>query len=180
MKDLFLIGIMLAIFAFGYYIVTRVDRFIEDSRHLITAENRKGQSRVRIAAEDPRLLDAVAPALAQCSEAEPHIGFFLSSGRAERLLEKLSEEQVDIVLLRGRKKLPAGEKYASLSVPADGAARGKVMESGADNTDGSEQLCVVWNGNVGSRDRDRVIFALENESCRLKCGYADYRGGEEK
>ena len=40
MKDLFLIPIMLAVFVFGYFVMAKIDSFIEENRRLIHAENR--------------------------------------------------------------------------------------------------------------------------------------------
>lgn len=53
MKDYLLIPIMLAVFAFGYHIMTRVDYFIENNQRMIDAKNRNGRCAVRIATESP-------------------------------------------------------------------------------------------------------------------------------
>lgn len=175
MKDLLLIPVMLAIFAFGYYTMAKVDRFIDENQRMIAAENRSGQSKVRIAAESPTLLHSVASALERCSNADPHIAFFLSSGAAGRILEKLTEERVDIVLLSDESAKQLDGQYASLLIPGE-AAREPVSILGlpVENLDETARIHVVWNKALKSRDRDRVLFALEHEHCSLKCGYADY------
>lgn len=177
MKDLFLILIVLAGFAFGYYIMTKVDRFIEENQRLILDESRNGQRKVRIGAESPMLLDSVTSALDSCSNADVRIAFFLSSGKKTRLLEKLRAEQIDIVLVAEDRTEQLGREYASLRIPHERNAT-SVTFLGLPVEDLNEDswIQVVWNKRTKSKDRDRVIFALENEHCRLKCGYADYLG----
>lgn len=175
MKELFLIPIMLAVFAFGYYIMTRVDHFIEENQRLITAENRKGRCPVRIAVESPMLLDSVASALEGCSEADPYIEFFLSSGSANRLLEKLMHEQIDILLLTKEHIEQLDRQYALVLIPYQQTMMFTAsLGLPVGNPDEETGIGVVWKKGLKSRNRDRVIFALENEYCRLKCGYADY------
>ena len=43
-----------------------------------------------------------------------------------------------------------------------------------ENTDQDCRIYVIWNKTIQSKNRDRVIFALENEYCTLKHGYCDY------
>lgn len=171
MKDLFLIPLLLAVFAFGYYIMRRVDRFVAENRRLIAEENRSGASRLRIAAENPALLDAVSDTLESCSAVGGRSAFFLSTGKKQRLLEKLLEEQVDLVLLNDGEDRPEDAQLVVLPVPC--------REDDAAGGDRAEQtvIRVVWNKEVRSKGRDRVIFALENGHYSLKRGYADYLEG---
>lgn len=66
MKDLLLIPIISATFAFGYYVVAKFGGFIEENQRLIAEGNREGHCHVRAAAENPLLLDSAAPALESC------------------------------------------------------------------------------------------------------------------
>ena len=91
MKDLFLIPIMLAVFVFGYFVMAKIDSFIEENRRLIHAENRQNRAHIRIAAESPMLLDSIAVQLTSYSRANPFVEFFLSSGKAELILQKLMD-----------------------------------------------------------------------------------------
>lgn len=61
MKDLFLIPILLATFVFGYYVVAKFGDFIDENQRRIAEGNRNGQCQIRIAAENPVLLDSIAP-----------------------------------------------------------------------------------------------------------------------
>lgn len=171
MNDLFMIPILLAVLAFGYYIMTRVDRVIEEDRRTIAEENRNGKSRVRIAAENPALLDAVASALESCSSADPHIDFFLSSGTAELLLEKLAAEQVDIVLLTGEREGLSGGDIVSIKIPCEKLPMVSVHGLPVEAAVAETGIRAVWKKSASSKDRDRVIFALENSYCRSEAGH---------
>lgn len=171
MEDLILIPIVLALIAFGFYIMTKVDRSIDESRRMEARESRDEKSKIRIAAENSLLLDAVAPALASCSEAEPHIAFFLSSGRAERIIEKLMADQVDIVLLDGEQtELPAGQCSALLIRDAAAELSSGPLGLPVENFGKDEGIQVVWKKRLKSKDRDRVIFVLESSCGRQSCG----------
>lgn len=175
MKDLMLIFVTLAAFVFGFYIMKKVDDFIAENQRQITAENRNSRSLIRIAAETPMLLDSAASALESCSTAYPYMEFLLSSGKASRLLHKLSEGTVDIVLLSEEKTENLSSEYVSIQIPYQ-MKQNMVTALGlnVENMDDDCWIYVVWNKAIQSLNRDRVLFALENEHYRLKCGYCDY------
>ena len=119
MKDLFLIPIMLAVFVFGYFVMAKIDSFIEENRRLIHAENRQNRAHIRIAAESPMLLDSIAVQLTAYSRANPFVEFFLSSGKAERILQKLMDGTLDIAILAEENNLSVGQlqfKRASFGI----------------------------------------------------------------
>lgn len=164
MKDLLLILVLLAAFAFCYYVMVKIDRFIDENQRAITDKNRSGQSKIRIAAENTDLLDAVFPALERCSNADPHLEFFLSRGSADRIMDRLLAEQVDLVLLRCTDAQKPDGAYTSLDITCDPPAppaqlRGICIEESGE----APCIRVVWKRSLKSKDRDRVIFALENE-----------------
>ena len=117
MKDLMLIIVTFAAFAFGFYIMKKIDDFIADNQRHITAENRNSRSHIHIAAESPMLLDYVASALEYCSAAHPYMEFFFSSGKVNQLLHKLSDGTVDIVLLSDEIAKSLSSEYVSIQIP---------------------------------------------------------------
>ena len=88
MKDLFLIPIMLAVFVFGYFVMAKIDSFIEENRRLIHAENRQNRAHIRIAAESPMLLDSISVQLTSYSRANPFVEFFSEFGKSRAHLAK--------------------------------------------------------------------------------------------
>ena len=175
MKDLYLIPILLATFAFGYYVVAKFGDFIDENQRRIAEGTRNGRCHIHIASENPVLLDSIAPALESCSESAPYIAFFLSCGQTKHLLDKLLNEQIDILLMRGESSEPLEPPYASALIPYEKAAVYTTsLGLPVENMDEEKQIRVVWKKTLKSKNRDRVIAALEMEHYRLECGYADY------
>lgn len=167
MKELFWIPIILAVFAFGYYMITKVEHFVWDKKLLLFFKKKEEKNRIRIAAENRTLLDAVVPTLEECFTTEPKMEFLLSRGEVNRILRKLLKEQLDIVILTAENIGLLNWKYESLRIPYRGS---EDPEEAAD----LKEVYVIWKKDVKSKSRDRVIFALENEYGSLKTGYADY------
>lgn len=164
MKDLLFIPIILATFAFGYYVVAKFGDFIEENQRLIAEGNRNGRCHIRIAAENPLLLDSVAAALENCSEAEPHIEFFLSFGRNKHLLNKLLNEQIDILLLAEESSEPLEPQYAFTLISCEKPALYTIsLGLSVENLDEEKWMRVVWKKDLKSKNRDRVIAVLEME-----------------
>lgn len=175
MKDLFLIPILLATFAFCYYVVAKFGDFIDENQRLIAEGNRNRQCQIRIAAENPILLDSIALALENCCEADPYLEFFLSSGKGSHLLAKLADEQIDILLLTEEHTRQLEQQFASIFIPYEKTPSvPSTIGLPIENLYEDVRIGVAWKKSQCSKNRDRVIFALENEYCRLKCGYADY------
>ena len=176
MKDMILILSTLAMFVFGCIVMQRVDVFIEDNRRLLAAENRKVRCQIRIAAETPEILDSVMSTLAFCADTNPYMMFFLESGKAKPLLQKLGKGMVDIALLSEQSANNLNDPYDFVRIPYQTRQNIAVAPASPvqNNPDDRNRICVVWNKAIQSKDRDRVIFALENEHCRLKCGYRNY------
>lgn len=151
MKDLVLIPVMIAMFAIGFFIVKKLDGFIDENQRRIADAKRKGRSKIRISAENSRILEAASPALGVFSAADPRIEFFLSSGSAERILEKLSADETDIVLLSGNCGEKPGGGYSSI---------GMELPVPGENSGGEMQVIAIWKTCAKSAIRDRVIFAL--------------------
>lgn len=175
MKDLLLIPIMLAVFVFGYFVMAKVDSFIEENRRLIHTENRQNRAHIRIAAESPMLLDSIAAQLEAYSRANPFVEFFLSSGKAERILQKLIDGTLDIAILTEENMISLDESCAMIRIPCrTGEVVSTALGLSVESVDEEKWAFVVWNKSIQSKARDRVLFAIEAEYCSLKCGYADY------
>ena len=175
MKDVFLLIVTLAAFVFGYFVMKKVDDFIAENNRMVDAESRKNHCSIKIAAEAPALFDSTASALEQCSEMNPYIEFAFGSGRAIRLLEKLHSGSVDLVLLYEEHIDLLDKELLSIEIPYH-SEKNTVTMLGlvAENMDNLCCCYVVWNPSIPSKNRDRVLFYLENEHCRLKCSYCDY------
>lgn len=175
MKDLLLIPIMLAVFVFGYFVMVKVDHFIEENRRLINAENRQNRTHIRIAAESPILLDSIAAQLEAYSNANPFVEFFLNTGKAERILQRLIDGALDIAILTEENTHSLNDFCAMIRIPCKtGDVVSTALGLPVQSIDEDKWAFVVWNKSIQSKARDRVLFAIEAEYGSLNCGYADY------
>lgn len=163
MKHMILICATLAFFVFGYCIMKKVDAFMAENQRAIEEENRRSRCLIRIAAETPMLVASVAPAMEYCSWVHPYIGFCVSGGRVKRMLQRLQDGTIDILLLTEASANDLHTEFASVKIPY---RSGQVMcdETGL-NTEGEPSLCVLWNQTITSPNRDRVVFVLCNDFC---------------
>lgn len=165
MKELVLILLILAVFILGYILMTKSSLFIEGKSRLIPVpQNRR--RRVRIAAENPLLLESVTSAL----EGAPRISILPSRGKAEQLMEQLMDEELDLVLLTEQQSQLINDNCTSLLIPYEK----KIAHLPDGISENAPQIRVVWKKDTVYLNRDRVIFALEKKYCRLNTGYADY------
>lgn len=153
MSDFFLIPIMMAMFVFGYFIIKKFNSFIDENQRRIEAEKRKRKNKIRIAAENREILEAARPMLDNYSAADPWVEFFLKSGSSGRLLEELSEEKIDIVLLSEKHTESSDARFSAIEITT--ADCDEMLKE-------KEHICAVWKREVRSVNRDRVIFALGN------------------
>ena len=162
MKEVILLGVTLAMFVFVYILIMKkVDPLIKWNRHFTDVPNLGSGCTIRIGLENRALRGAVAPGLKLCCEMNPLIQCMFRYGKRERLLKKLADASIDIVILCGdnRKELEKGLAYIQIPYQT-----GQEMK----------RCCVVWKKSITHKDRDRVLFYIENEHCRLRNGYCDY------
>ena len=177
MNDLYLILIILAVVAFGYVLAGKLDRFFRSIQLPSTQKRQACRGEVRIAAEHHALSSAVTPVLKHCSAAYPDMTLSLSHAGAPRIIKKVLCEEADIGLLTDGAAVLSESRCACLRIPCKWQPDSP--EAPQPSTGAAEQgpwIYVVWEKDRRSAVRDCVLAALENEHCRLTCGYADYRG----
>ena len=175
MQDFLLILMLLATFAFGYFVMVRLDAFFDENQRLIEQESRQNRDHIRIAAESVAMLHSIAEPLEECSAANPYLEFFPSTGKAEHILRRLSQGTLDIALLTRESAAHIESSCAAVKIPYRPASvMSQPLGLPVENMDDDEWVYVVWNQSIPSKNRDRVVFALEAAYCTLKCGYADY------
>lgn len=150
MEDWFLIPTMAAMFAFGFFLVRRLDAFIAENRQRIAEEEHRNSRCIRICAESSGLLEDISAALEDCSHGIPYMEFFLSSGPRGPLLGRLLNGSLDIALLWDAcpESLPPECRWVRIphsSCPEE-----------------AESILLVWNRELPSKDRDRVVYMIEN------------------
>ena len=162
MRDILLACATLAMFAFAYCIMRQVDRLIARNQQALAEDRLESSSLVRVAAETPALLHTAAPAMDSCSSVHPYILFSLSSGRVTTLLRRLQEGSVDLVLLREDTAQSLHTGFSSLELDCGESL--STVEAGlpVEELDSPSAVCLLWNPDVPSAVRDRVIFVLRS------------------
>lgn len=153
MRELLLIPVMIAMFAFGYFIIKKFNRFIDENQYRIETEKRKRKNKIRIAAENQSILESARPMLDSYYAADPWVDFFIKSGSSGRILEELSEEKIDIVLLSEEHFGNPDGRFSLIEIP---------LSDCDENLKKKAHIFAVWKREVKSINRDRVIFALGN------------------
>lgn len=160
MKDLVMIAATLAVIAFGYLVMKKIDYWI---RSQISARN-KHRRQILIGAKKRELFDFAAAVLALHND-DIALNLTFRRGSVKNLLRQLSRGNVDIVLMSEEDAPLIGKAYSSITINYSDVP-------GFEQKNG--KLRVVWNKNHSLRERDHIIFALENEHYRVKQGFCDY------
>lgn len=162
MKDILLMLVTLAMFAFGYFVVVKIDRFIEENSRMFLNENRQNKVHIRIAFESIMLQASIAEQLKAYSRDNVLTEIFLSSGKAERLLQKIKEGTLDIVILKEESAHLLDESYSVIRIPY---LKDEIMDETfglpVENIDEEDWAFVVWNNLIQSKVRDRILFTIE-------------------
>ena len=166
MKEIALLIAVVATFVYGYYVMKRLDDRRLEYRCLRAEGNRAANGTIRIAAETRQMLSSVKPALDHCSDIHPGIQLSVRRNSTKRLLRRLSGKRLDIALMSEETTKGLGREFACVPIPVE-----KQMDTCAEST---VPIYAVYRKNILSQLRDRVIFYLETEHCRLKTGYCNY------
>jgi len=166
MRNIALLIAVAAAFVYGYYVMKRLDDMVLEYCRLRAKGNSAANGTIRIAAESRQMLHSVKPALDHCSNIHPDIQLSVRRNSTKRLLRKLSGRGIDIALMSGETAKRLGRKFACIPIPTE-----KQMDA---CTEAAVPVYAVYRKDIPSRLRDRVIFYLETEHCRLKTGYCNY------
>ncbi|MGM9627032.1 MAG: hypothetical protein ACI3V4_02940 [Faecousia sp.] len=164
MQDMIIISTTAAVFLFGFFMIKRFDAFMAENQRAIEEENRKNKSLIRIAAENPMLVDSMAPAMESCSWNNPYVTFSVSVGRTKHMLHRLQEGTVDLLLLDENTAEALHSPFSCVKIPCH-MGHMTAGESGltVEAIEAYSAIVVLWNQAIPSPARDRVVFALSND-----------------
>lgn len=142
MEGWIFIPILIFTFAVGFLAVRNLGQFFDETQSRIDVQEHENARKIHIAMESPEMLKAIGAALAVCKDTNPDMELFLGRTVRKQLLQRLSEGSLDIALLEA----PCADDLPSVCA----AARL------------SPKVYAVWNRQISCKDRDRVLFLMEN------------------
>ena len=162
MRDAVLILVTFSVFFLGFFIMKRIDAFMENNQRANDEQLRKSKSILRIAVESPSLVDSIAPAMECCCWGNPCLGFSVSSGKPTLMLQRLENGTVDLLLLGEETAEALDPPLSSIRIQGHSC---RIMANSipVEDETGESCICVLWNQSVSSPDRDRMVFALNND-----------------
>ena len=93
MKELLLVCAVAAIIVFGYFVMKKLDAFLENNRHLIDEEI--AENSLFIAFNNPMILDSLMPLFEKFSMANPNCQLHFLFGNTEDIYDKLNKNRID-------------------------------------------------------------------------------------
>lgn len=93
MKDVFLACAIIAVFVSGFFIMKKLDRFLNNNRRDTDGEGAENQ--LLLAFDNPMILDSLTPLFEEFSKANPDCRLHFLFGKSEEIYDKLVDNRID-------------------------------------------------------------------------------------
>ena len=131
MKELFIVCAVVFIIVSGYFIMKKLDSFLENNRRLIDAEI--VENSLFIAFDNPMISDSLMPLFEKFSKTNPNCQLHFLFGNMEDIYDKLNKNRIDLGLIENN----ASAKQNSIICEEAGCTIEPLNPSGI-------QIAVVW------------------------------------
>lgn len=163
---------MLAMIVFGFFLMRRLDVFLEKNRSVQAEQFQTGANVLRIGFSNPLVADSILDAIEKYSGQYSDIDVCLFQGDAEDLLKKLAVHKLDIVFLPEQVEIPPEKNYNRLKVilkpvPVIMKYGGLPIEP---ITDGSMEQTVVWLEETGASAAKNFMKNMEDGNAKTESG----------
>ena len=111
MKEIILIGAVMAMFVFGFYIMDKVDHFLNDNYSRL--EVMEHTSALRIAMEDSSIAGSLSDLLEEFSKRNPDCDIYFMTGNTHEIQEGLTENNFDLGFVAADCQEIQKEEYSS-------------------------------------------------------------------
>ena len=166
MQDLLLIVAVTAVFAFGWYLMGKLDAFLESNRQDQIALLSAGENILRIGFFDPLVADSLSGALEKYSRIYPSVSVSLFSGTEAELMREFCSHKLDMIYLPENVSIP--DKIHSQVDEISLEHMPVVMQYGGLQiepiTEGRIQQKVVWEETETTSEVNRFIQFLKAET----------------
>ena len=97
MREIFLVIAVAAVFIFGFFVMKRLDAFLEDNRRRIL--EKEDNAHLCIAFENPMTAESITPMLEKFSKKHPDCEINLFCGTSQEILKQIERNTVDFGLI---------------------------------------------------------------------------------
>lgn len=111
MQELLLVVVVAAVCVFGWFLMKRLDCFLESTRQVQDLEILSGKDTLRIGLSNPLVSDSIANILDQYSKVYTDISIRIFYGAEDELIKELVMSKLDVVFLSGHVDIPADVQY---------------------------------------------------------------------
>ena len=113
MQYMLLLAAVIAIFAFCWFLMGKLDCFLESDHHKQELQFSSGEDTLRLGFCDPMVADSITSILEQYSKLYPEVSVRIFGGSEEKLLKGLSAGKFDVIFLPENAEIPAHIYYNS-------------------------------------------------------------------
>lgn len=113
MQDVLLLVAVVVTFAFGWFLMGKLDCFLESNRHMQELRLSSGENTLRLGFCNPTAADSITDVLEQYSKLYPDISVCIFCGSEEELLKGLSAGRFDVIFLPESAEISAYINYDS-------------------------------------------------------------------
>lgn len=99
MRDAVLLGCTIAVFIYGYFLMKRLDAFLENNRNGQDHSPGDDENSLRIGLSDPLAADGLSDVLETYGKQHPDVAVHMFSGEAGELCKKLETHKLDMIFL---------------------------------------------------------------------------------
>lgn len=113
MQNVLLLVAAAVTLAFGWFLMGKLDHFLETNRHMQELELSSGENTLRLGFCNPAVADSITNILEQYSKFYPDVSVRIFCGSEEELLKGLSAGKFDVIFLPENAEIPAHIHYNS-------------------------------------------------------------------
>lgn len=169
MQDILLIVAIAAVFAFGWYLMGKLDAFLDSNRQDEAALLSASENNLRIGFFDPLVADSLSSALEKYSRICPSVSVSLFSGTEAELMREFCSHKLDMIFLPENVSIP--DKIHSQVDEVSLEHMPVVMQYGGLQiepiTEGWIQQKVVWEKTETASEANRFIQFLKDDTSTL-------------
>lgn len=152
MQNVLLLLAVAITFAFGWFLIGKLDCFLESNRYRQELQLSSGKNTLYLGFCNPTVADGITNVLEQCSKLYPDLSVRIFYGAEEELLNGLSTGRFDVIFLPENAEIPAHMQYNSKMVSLHYAP--VMMKYGGlpiePIADGHITQKVLWGGKAAS------------------------------